>query len=137
MEQGLKDDGINGKGEVKLRWDLLPIECVEEVVKVLTFGAKKYAPNNWQKVPEAEERYYAACMRHLTAWRKGETVDEESGLSHLSHLMCDITFLLWFEKQRQKQTNVPALRMENTITGTNAPHLREIGTSAVPVVKEN
>ena len=41
MEKGLKLDFD------KLRWDLLPIECVEEIVRVLTFGAKKYDDNNW------------------------------------------------------------------------------------------
>lgn len=80
----------------KLRWDLLPIECVEEVVKILSFGAKKYGPNNWQNVEP--DRYYAALMRHLVASRKGEKLDPESGLSHMAHVMCNVLFLLWFEE---------------------------------------
>jgi hypothetical protein len=83
----------------KLRWDLLHIECVEEVVKILTFGAEKYEPNNWQKVENANERYYAALMRHITAWRKGEIIDPESGCSHLSHAACNIVFLMWLDNQ--------------------------------------
>jgi hypothetical protein len=96
---GLKYD------EAKLRWDLLDLDLVEEVVKILTFGANKYGPNNWQKVEDAEERYYAALMRHLTEYRKGNSIDEESGLSHLSHLLCNAIFLLWFEKNLVKKTD--------------------------------
>ncbi len=36
----------------KARWDLLPMDAVSPVVDVLTFGAKKYAPDNWKTVPE-------------------------------------------------------------------------------------
>jgi len=91
--EGLKFD------EAKNRWDLLPIECIEEVVKVLTMGSCKYGNNNWQNVEPFNERYYAALMRHIVEWRKGNTIDEESGLSHLSHAMCNLVFLLWKEKQ--------------------------------------
>lgn len=97
MGEGLKYD------IEKLRWDLLPIECVEDIVKVLNFGANKYADNNWQIVENAEERYYAALLRHLSAWRQGEKVDPESGLSHLAHILCNVTFLLWFEKDKSKK----------------------------------
>lgn len=91
MENGIKNDGE------KLRYDLLPPEPIEEVVEVLTFGAKKYSDNNWQKVPDAKKRYYAALMRHLEAWRMGETHDAESDLSHLAHALCCLIFLSWFE----------------------------------------
>jgi hypothetical protein len=82
----------------KLRWDLLPIDCVEDVVKILSFGAKKYGSNNWQGVEP--DRYYAALMRHLSASRQGELNDSESGLSHMAHVMCNVVFLLWFEKHK-------------------------------------
>ena len=39
---GLKND----VAEDKLRWDLLPIEEIEELVDILTKGAKKYADNS-------------------------------------------------------------------------------------------
>jgi len=77
----------------KPRWDLLPIEEVEEVVKVLTLGADKYEDWNWTKVDGT--RYYSAAMRHLCSWRKGELIDEESGCSHLSHAVCCLLFLMW------------------------------------------
>jgi hypothetical protein len=77
----------------KLRWDLLPMRPIEDAIKVLTFGASKYGPNNWRYVEEAKERYFAALMRHIAAYRKGESLDPESGLSHLAHAMCNIIFL--------------------------------------------
>ena len=93
MKEGTKFDTD------KLMYDLIPTECLEELAKVLTFGAKKYAPNNWQKVDNFSSRYYSALQRHLEAWRKGEKVDAESGLHHLSHALCNVMFLLWKEGQ--------------------------------------
>ena len=90
---GHKDD------QEKNRLDLIEPEFIEGVGKVLTFGADKYKPNNWQKVDDAENRYYAAAMRHLMAWRKGEKTDPESGISHLDHVACNIMFLQHFERE--------------------------------------
>jgi hypothetical protein len=91
MKEGTKyDDG-------KLRYDLMPPECLCGIVEVLTYGAKKYAPDNWQKVPDAKNRYYAACMRHLEAWRMGQDKDQESVLEHLKHAATCLIFLMWFE----------------------------------------
>ena len=90
---GRKDD------QEKNRLDLIEPEFIEGVGKVLTFGADKYEPNNWQKVEDAEDRYYAAALRHLIAWRKGEKTDPESGLSHLYHVACNIMFLQHFERE--------------------------------------
>ena len=86
----------------KDRLDLIEPEFIEGVGKVLTFGADKYEPNNWQKVEDAENRYYAAAMRHLMAWRKGEKTDPESGISHLDHVACNIMFLMHAERKENK-----------------------------------
>lgn len=92
-EKGVKDDGA------KIRLDLVPPELIEEVGKVLTFGAAKYTPNGWQTVPNGEERYYAALLRHLIAYKRGEINDPESGLPHLSHVATNVAFLIWLEKE--------------------------------------
>lgn len=83
----------------KARWDLLPWKATGAIVDVLTFGAKKYSPNNWRKVPEARDRYLAAAMRHLVAWADGEKRDPESGLHHLAHAGCCILFLLELDSE--------------------------------------
>jgi len=96
---------INGvKYDVgKLRWDLLPFEIIQEVVKVLTYGAQKYEDDNWKKVKNARRRYFAACCRHIVDWWLGEEKDPETGCHHLAHAICDLIFLIWFDKQKEKK----------------------------------
>ncbi len=83
----------------KARWDLLPVEELEEVVEVLTHGANKYDDDNWKYVERPLERYYAAAMRHLITWKKGQSLDNESNKSPLAHAICDLLFLMWFDSQ--------------------------------------
>lgn len=88
----------------ELRWDLLPFGPLERLVKILTFGAEKYEPNNWQKVDS--ERYFNALIRHLVAdFIHKENADEESGLLHSSHANCNATFLDWQKTQKLKEEN--------------------------------
>ena len=82
----------------KPKWNLLPWSEVEDVVKVLTFGAKKYAPDNWKFVDDADNRYMDAAMRHLVAYQQGEGYDPESGEHHVAHAMCCLLFMLWHDK---------------------------------------
>jgi hypothetical protein len=89
----------------KPRMELLPFSVLVEISKVLTHGANKYAPDNWQKVPDAKNRYTGALMRHLAAWKEGENVDPESGedkLLHIAQVACNALFLVWFETHDSK-----------------------------------
>ena len=97
--KALKNDRLDGK----LMWELLPIEPIEEIVKILTYGAHKYAPNSWQKLDNGINRYYAALLRHLFAWRKGEVVDKESNINHLSHAITNLMFLLYLTNENNKK----------------------------------
>lgn len=81
----------------KLRYDLVPPSAFKALAEVLTYGARKYKPNNWQNCPDPS-RYTAALYRHLEAWRSGEQCDSESGLHHLKHAITNIAFLLHFEE---------------------------------------
>ena len=83
----------------KLDYTLVPWDGLEEVVKVLEFGARKYARDNWKHVEGADTRYLAAAFRHLIAYNTGEKVDQETGLSHLAHAGCCLLFLLSLEKR--------------------------------------
>lgn len=94
---GIKHD------EDKNRLDLIEPEFIEGVGEVLTFGAKKYAPNSWQNVEDGINRYYGAAMRHLLAWRRGEKIDPDSGKSHLYHVACNMMFLAHFEGDKNGQ----------------------------------
>ncbi len=90
--------------EDKPDWSLLDLGVEEDIVRVLTAGAKKYARDNWRKVPGARDRYLAALLRHLSAWQAGELADPETGLPHLAHAGCCLHFLAWFDKNRTVTT---------------------------------
>lgn len=89
-DEGRKDDGG------KARHDLIPPELPDAVAKVLAFGANKYGERNWEK-GMAWGRPFAALMRHMWAWWRGEKYDAETGMSHLWHAGCCIAFLIAFE----------------------------------------
>ena len=95
--QGVKFDSN------KPQWSLLPFEALEEVVEVLTFGAQKYAPDNWKYVPDANARYMDAAFRHMAQYMQGEQYDEETGNNHLAHAMCCLLFKLWFDRQQEAE----------------------------------
>lgn len=77
----------------KLRYGLIPPLAQAEMVKVLTFGAEKYEPDNWKYVPDSLNRYFDAMERHIWAYKMGEKIDPESGIHHLAHAMCCLSFL--------------------------------------------
>lgn len=84
----------------KLRYDLVPPSSTKALAEVLTFGAKKYAPNNWRNNKELW-RYEAALLRHIEAYRSGEDLDPETGFSHLAHAMTNIAFLIELTAQTE------------------------------------
>jgi len=105
-KEGVKSD-MN-----KPRMELLPMDALIEVSKVLTHGAKKYAPNNWKFVENAKDRYTGALLRHLASWREGEAIDKESGedkLLHIAQVACNSLFLVWFELNEKVQLNAENL----------------------------
>lgn len=81
----------------KLLFSLIPPETTRALAQVLTFGAQKYAPNNWQLIENGKDRYLDALFRHLDAYRSGEALDPESGLSHLSHALTNVAFLHYLD----------------------------------------
>lgn len=90
----------------KDRYDLMPPEFLEATAKVLTFGATKYGNRNWEK-GMSWGRPFAACMRHLWAWWRGEKADPETGFSHLWHAACCLAFLITYEARAIGQDDRP------------------------------
>lgn len=90
----------------KLDWSLMPWDSVEEILKVLEFGKIKYSAWNWSSGEGFKySRVFNSLIRHLFAWFRGEDIDPESGLSHLSHAGCNILFLIYFVKHKNKYKN--------------------------------
>jgi hypothetical protein len=77
-------------------WHLAPWDAFLAIVKVLAFGAKKYAPRNWEKGMDWS-RCWAALQRHQVAWWQREGTDPDTGYSHLWHAGCCIVFLIAYE----------------------------------------
>lgn len=92
--KSVKNDIIDDK----LRWDLLPMEEIEDIVRVYHAGAKKYGSNNWQNLDDGFERYRAAMFRHLMEYMKGERVDSDTGCFHLAQCAWNCIAMLWYDK---------------------------------------
>jgi hypothetical protein len=86
----------------KLQYGLVPPLALRETVKVLTFGAEKYEPDNWRRVPDGPRRYFDAAQRHLWAYKEGEVIDPESGVNHIAHAICCLMFMLDLDEQNTK-----------------------------------
>ena len=106
--------------EDKLRYDLVPVLAQEEVVKVITLGAKKYDPENWKNVPEGRRRYYAAAMRHMEAWRKGEKQDE-IGTHHIANAISNLMFILEKELQGIEDVTEENSKVSEVVTDNITP----------------
>ena len=105
MSEGIKHD--QGKDP----WDLAPWDSFRAIVEILDFGARKYAPRNWEKGMDWS-RCYSACIRHLTAWWEGQDKDPETGKSHLAHAGACIVFLIAYEIRGVGKDNRPHKAIE-------------------------
>jgi hypothetical protein len=105
MERQIDDDMNNNQqakaDSGKPNLSLVPKEIIYEIEKVRSFGVKKYKdPDNWKKVEL--ERYHQALLRHtLAIWNDINARDKESGLLHLSHIACNVAFILELMKDKE------------------------------------
>lgn len=76
----------------KLRYDLLHTKALEGITKVLTKGAEKYAPRNWE-LGMPWSNIFQSLERHLAAIKSGEDYDPETGELHADHIQCNAHFL--------------------------------------------
>jgi hypothetical protein len=78
---------------------IIPIEALEAITEAMAYGANKYGRNNF-KGGFKHLRLANAALRHIFAWVGGETMDKESGLSHISHAIASLAMLAWTIKHR-------------------------------------
>lgn len=100
--------------EGKLRYDLIPPEALHALVSVLTFGATKYEDRNWEKGIKYS-RVFAATMRHLWAWWRGETFDKETGFPHTWHALTNVAFLVTYHERRKEFDDRPYGQVANKL----------------------
>jgi hypothetical protein len=75
FDGGKPDIGMMMRGFVK---------ALESVSILSTKGALKYEEDSWQGVKNGSKRYTAAMMRHWFAHTKGEFIDPEMQVPHLT-----------------------------------------------------
>ena len=81
----------------KVRLDLIPVSATDGIAEVLTAGANKYNDRNWE-AGLGWMGVLASLKRHLNAFERGEDYDQESGLLHIDHVLCNAAFLKEYYK---------------------------------------
>lgn len=113
LTERLKEDSIKPESNImksglqggmrfnndKIRYDLLEPHAIEELVKIFTFGSRKYAPNNWLK-GLSWTQVNASLKRHLAQWEKGEDRDQETQLLHMAHVAWNALAIVSYYKYR-------------------------------------
>jgi hypothetical protein len=93
--EGVKYD--NGKPRMSLLFTLG--SALLSVLDIIEYGAAKYpSADNWKKLPNGQERYTDAALRHLQQ-SFNEDLDKESGKPHLAHAACNLLFALWHKNE--------------------------------------
>jgi len=86
----------------KARWDLVSFRAMELEADVMAFGVGKHEDNGVQKWRnESVDQHFASLMRHISAYRRGEYLDPETGKPHLAHARCRLGFLLEIEEAKR------------------------------------
>jgi hypothetical protein len=112
--EGVKHD------EDKPKFSLMKPDALMEMVAVLTYGAKKYSPDNWKLLENARQRYFDAANRHLWQWYGGEEEDPESGLHHLAHAMSSLMFLIQMDiDAKESLPYVPTVNQRDWVEELN------------------
>lgn len=85
--EGFKDDA--GKPALSL----VPPAAKAAIAKIMEYGMTKYGKDTWQTV--SPRRYLDAALRHLDAIQDDwDAKDEESGLPHTFHALCNLAYIV-------------------------------------------
>ena len=85
----------------KPKWSLVHMHSLVPMIRVLEYGALKYAPFNWQK-PMKRDEVLDSMQRHLAALIDGNELDNESGLTHIGHIMANAMFYSYHFVEKEK-----------------------------------
>lgn len=112
--EGAKFDGG------KPRYDLIPPEALDALAQLYGIGAAKYADRNWEKGIKYS-RVFAAMMRHAWAWWRGEKIDLETGLSHMTSVAWNAFALFTYDARRMEDFNDNPALQEAKPVGNSTP----------------
>ena len=88
--------------EGKPKWSYVHYASLEPMIRVMEFGAKKYAPKNWQNQMDTTE-ILESMQRHLAALMDGEEFDKESGLPHMGHIQANAMFYNFHKAKKENE----------------------------------
>ena len=75
------------QSEKSYRFDLVPARASFAVAEVFAYGAKRYEPWNWLKIPLAD--HLNSVLGHINAYMMGDDQDD-----HLEHAACRMMMAL-------------------------------------------
>ena len=98
-ELGMDRPDINTRKLGKVQMELVDTgfpNALYAIGRVMTWAAenKGYKPNDWKNLPDSFMAFTGAASRHRIKRLKGEELDDESGLLHLTHEAFNILALL-------------------------------------------
>lgn len=103
----IKEEKALRYNEGKPKWSLVHFASLLPMVRVLMFGAKKYAPDNWKKKLDRKE-VLDSTQRHLAALMDDQEIDPESALHHIGHIQCNAMFYAYhFVIPKEQQNHEP------------------------------
>jgi len=123
MSDQVNKEAVNAKeglryNQGKLRYDLLEPYAIEQLAKVFTKGAEKYAPRNWEK-GMSWSSVLASLKRHIAEFEKGVDFDPETLLLHASHMAWNAMALVSyykiapeFDDRRHTYLNLPKVGVD-------------------------
>jgi len=88
------DNPKTAVGVTKAPLHLVPPVATHFTALAFKDGAAKYGPYNWREHRVSASVYYAAALRHLSAWWDGQNEASDSGVHHLGHVMACMAILL-------------------------------------------
>lgn len=101
----VKDPGAKDKADRfndgKRKYSLIDFKSLEGMVQVLEYGSLKYSPNDWKKGLPTNE-IFESMMRHLVELQAGNELDEETGLHHTGHVLCNAMFLAYMYQSKRE-----------------------------------
>ena len=92
---------LSKKGEIverKVDWSEVPWEIIEYIPKVMNYGDRKHGKDTWKEVEDFETWFFNKIMRHITSWKNGNKIDQDSGYPALAHALVNILMIMWHDE---------------------------------------
>jgi hypothetical protein len=96
-------DNKHDKG--KRQYTIFPVDALNEIVDAMAYGKEKYEGTNW-KDGLSWDSLVNASLRHIYSFVSGESIDQESNISHLAHAAASLAMLLHLEGNKKPENDL-------------------------------